>query len=643
MVKISIKYLYNLTRGGARLSFKKVLLVKPSGRHGLSFAYDIIPTGLEYIAANIEDVVDEVNIIDLEMEPGSNEKNLRKYFDKLKPDLVGISMSSTEHTEGLEIARLAKDRGIATILGGYHPTAIPDELLSHPYVDFIVRGEGELTMREFVKKGNAKDVNGISYKENGRTVHNPDRGFIEDLDSLPFPARHLRRYKYYFSFERGREHDVITTSRGCRGKCSFCCEPTMSGSYQRYRSPENVFSEILEMAKFHKEKPLSIEITDPHFMGKPELVGKLCDMLKKENLDIICIAKVRPDAMAKHPEIVEKMTDVGIRNFEMGIESPHLRDLNSTSKGIKVEFHTRAVENIVKAGGIPGGTFVIGLEDQTEEEIMQFPAYAKKLGLQSSAYGIATPYPGTKFYNDLDAKGLIFETKWDRFDEMHSVFKTKHLSSHRIEELGTICMAKFWTLDTFFKKEHTHMKKRGTKRSLIEFALDRINDIKFGMGAGLQLQEDNFRNHAHQVIEVFADPNIKKYTEEVGIHNVVEMSRFLKMLSTQTIQITVWKDGKPITSFIFKTTRDSVEYIDVIHGKIEDSTIDFDFDLEDLNFTNGGSRTKIDNARVILKAILLKKGIRKQLNSIRLFFAGGVELINYLGAKNGKSINGRNK
>jgi hypothetical protein len=142
---------------------------------------------------------------------------------------------------------------------------------------------------------------------------------------------------------------------------------------------------------------------------------------------------------------------------------------------------------------------------------------------------------------------------------------------------------------------------------------------------------------------VFADPNIKKYTEEVGIHNVVEMSRFLKMLSTQTIQITVWKDGKPITSFIFKTTRDSVEYIDVIHGKIEDSTIDFDFDLEDLNFTNGGSRTKIDNARVILKAILLKKGIRKQLNSIRLFFAGGVELINYLGAKNGKSINGRNK
>ncbi len=94
--------------GGIKMSFKRILLIKPSGRHGLSFAFDIIPTGLEYIAAYIEDVVDEVNIIDLEMEPKPIQKTVEKYLDELKPDLVGISMSATEHSEGLEIAKLAK-------------------------------------------------------------------------------------------------------------------------------------------------------------------------------------------------------------------------------------------------------------------------------------------------------------------------------------------------------------------------------------------------------------------------------------------------------------------------------------------------------------------------------------------------------
>ena len=136
------------------MSFNRVLLIKPSGRHGISFAFDIIPTGLEYIAAYIENDVDEINIIDLEMEPEPVKQTVERYLDELKPDLIGISMSATEHTEGLEIAEIAHERGIATALGGYHPSAIPDELLSHPQVDFIIRGEGERIFKELVIKGN---------------------------------------------------------------------------------------------------------------------------------------------------------------------------------------------------------------------------------------------------------------------------------------------------------------------------------------------------------------------------------------------------------------------------------------------------------------------------------------------------------
>lgn len=609
------------------MSFKRVLLIKPSGRHGLSFAFDIIPTGLEYIAAYVEDVVDEVNIIALEMEPKPIQRTIEKYLDMFKPDLVGISMSATEHSEGLEIAQWAKNRGAMTVLGGYHPTAIPDELLSHSQVDFVVRGEGEFTMRDLVTKGNARGVNGISYKNGDEVTHNPDREFIEDLDSIPFPARHLRRYKYHTPLMRDREHDVLTTSRGCWGRCSFCCEPSMGGSHQRYRSPENVMAEILEIVKFHNGKPLSVEVTDPHFMGKPKLVEQLCDLLAQHELDIKFGVKVRPDSMAKYPEIVRKMISVGIESFEMGIESPHMRDIKSTSKGLKTDVHVTAVNNIKRWGGNAGGTFVIGLPDQTEDEILQFPLYAKKIGLMSSAYGIATPYPGTKFYEELDAQGLIFETDWNRFDEMHSVFKAKYLSSERIEELASICMAKFWTLDTFIENERVRLIKRLTKLPLMEFIAGRIHDLKFGVGAGLQLQEGNFSRHVQEFIEASPDPAIKRYTEKVGMHNVIEMSGFLNLLGAQTIQITVRNNGTALTSWIFKTTKNTVGYIQVIRGKIDESTINFDLDLKDFQLDGRRRSSKIDDIRIVVKLLASNKGLKRQLSMMRLLIASSIESI----------------
>jgi radical SAM superfamily enzyme YgiQ (UPF0313 family) len=610
------------------MSFKRILLVKPSGRHGLSFAFDIIPTGLEYIAAYIEDVVDKVDVIDLEMEqPKPFDVAMTDYLDDLKPDLVGISMSATEHTEGLELARLAKERGIATVLGGYHPTAIPDELLTHPQVDMVVRGEGEQTMRELVIQGYPKGIDGIFYKENGKVIKNPERAFIKDLDSMPLPARHLRRYKYYLTLAKGREHDVLTTSRGCWGGCSFCCEPTISKSRQRYRSPENVVSEILEIYNYHKGKPLSIEITDPHFIGKPRLVDKLCDMLAEHKLDIEFIAKVRPDSMARHPDTVRKMVSVGILGFEMGIESPNQSDLKSTSKGLKSDVHIRAVENILKAGGTAGGSFVIGLLDHTEEEIMQFPIYAKKLGLLSSAFAVATPFPDTKFYDELNEAGLIFETDWNRFDEMHSVFKTRHLSSERIHELASYCMAKFWTIDTFLEKERRSMMRQGRKQHLFEFIGDKVTYLKFGAGAGVQVHEGNYRNNVEEVMRGAVEPDIRAYTERIGVQDIIEMDGFLRKLGPQKIQITISSRGVKALSLIVKTTKTKVEYIETIADKVDDSTINFDMELNDFNLELPGPMRRRDKIRIFWKAIASNKGFKKQFNLMRLFYAVGSEAI----------------
>jgi radical SAM superfamily enzyme YgiQ (UPF0313 family) len=600
------------------LAFKRILLVKPAGRKGLSFSFDLIPIGLEYIAAYIKDSVDQINIVDLELDN-------RKFQDILKvynPDIVGITLSATEHNQGLYLAKIAKQNKLPVVVGGYHPTSVPDLMLSYPQIDAVVRGEGEAAMKELVETGAFENVLGLSYTKNGKIIHNSDRKPIENLDSLPFPARHLRLYPYK-SQDRVTDCDVITMYRGCNGMCSFCCEPSMSQGYLRTRSPENVIEELLEMSQYHKGKPVNVMFADPHFMGNPKQVDRLCDLMMKHDLNMEFCALVRADAMAAYPQLVKKMCKVGIRRFEMGIESPNAKDLKSTKKGITSKVHGEAVKNIRESGGRAGGTFVIGLPDQTEEEIRTFPVYAKEIGLTGAAFGIATPFPSTDFYKELNAQGLIFETNWDNFDEMHSVYTTKYLSKEKIEEMATYCMAKFWNLDTFFDHEMVSQTHTKQKKAILDFAQERLINLGFMANNGTTLQKDNFEKHIATFLEAYIDPRVEAYTRKVGVHEVLEMQRFLRLLGPQTIQCTLKLDDT-ITSFVFKTRKTNVEYIRVIKGRQADSTITLEVDLKWLS--------EPANTHMLRRLAIAFSGnltAKKLWNTFRLFVAIGTDAVTW--------------
>ena len=599
------------------MPFSRILLVKPSGRRGLGFLFDSIPIGLEYIAAFIEDVVEDIRIIDMELEC----KPFQFFIDLYQPDLIGITMSATDHNEGLRLARIAKRNGIATVLGGYHPTSIPKLLLTCPEVDMVVRGEGELTMRELVQKGSPQGVLGVSYKEDGITIHNTDRPLIRDLDILPFPARHLRRHSYR-DIVRPKEYDALLTLRGCLGKCNFCCEPYMSRGRLRCRSPKNVMEEILEISKHHGGKPVKIMIADPNFMADPKRVSRLCDLLREHNFNMTFSALVRVDSMARNPEVVRKMCEVGITSFEMGIESPKAEDLTSTNKGLNLPFHRKAIQVIRENGGNAGGTLIIGLPDHTEKDIRRFPEYAKEIGLTAAAFGIVTPFPGTKFYEELDKDGVIFETDWDKFDEMHSVYRTSHLSKEKIEELATFCMAKFWTLDIFIDRAKVFQKRTGEKNPLINFVLERANETGFLLNAGDEVKKESFGQYLKIFLRAYADPSVEVYTREVGVHNIIEMSRFLNMLGPQKIQCTL-RFGDVTTSFVFRTTKKTVEYIKIINGREDNSTIDFDFDLKEIRAHYQESSAWV--IRKLWEAFTAKGKLRGQWNLFKLLVAIGVE------------------
>jgi radical SAM superfamily enzyme YgiQ (UPF0313 family) len=598
------------------VSFKRVLLVKPSGRKGLSFAFDLIPLGLEYIAAYIEDTVEKVDIVDMEMDRRKFQDCLRFY----RPDLVGISLSATEHNETLALAKAAKKIGATTVVGGYHPTAVPDLMLSYPQIDVVVRGEGEQTMRELVEQGTPENVLGASYRKNGRIIHNENRPRIENLDSIPFPARRLRQYPYK-SADRTTDCDVIIMSRGCSGLCSFCCEPSMSVGCSRCRSPENVMKEILELAQFHANKPVSVMFSDPNFIGNPKNVERLCDLLIEHDLNLEFGALVRADMMANNPQVVKKMCQAGIVKFEMGIESPNVKDLKSTRKGVATKSHKQAVKNIRENGGRAGGTFVIGLPDQTEDEIKTFPLYAKEIGLTAAAFGIATPFPGTEFYAELDKQDAIFETNWDNFDEMHNVFKTNHLTKETIEELATYCMAKFWNIDTFIDHELVSQKRTQRKKPIVDFIQERTLNLGFMANNGNELQKNNFDKHVKTFLEAYVDPRVEAYTRTVGVHEVLEISKFLRILGPQKIQCTL-SLGNVAVSFVFKTTSTTVKYIRVTHGRVHDSTINLDVDLNWL--TNPAHSNLLKTPGYLFKNNL---SIKKLWSTFRLLVAAGTELL----------------
>ena len=599
-----------------RVPFKRILLVKPSGRKGLSFSFDLIPIGLEYIAAYLKDAVDQVHIVDMELD----NRKFQDIINFYNPDLIGITLSATEHNQGLRLAKIAKKNNLTTVVGGYHPTSVPDLMLSHPQIDMVIRGEGEVTMKELIETGTFENVPGISYKKNGTIIHNEERTQIENLDTLPFPARYLRQYPYK-SQDRVTDCDVIIMSRGCNGLCSFCCEPSMSQGCLRSRSPENVIKEILEIAEYHKRKPVNVMFADPNFMGNPKQVDRLCDLLMEHDLNMEFCALVRADAMATRPQIVKKMCQVGIRRFEMGIESPNSKDLKSTKKGITSRVHGEAVRNIRENGGRAGGTFVIGLPDQTEEEIKTFPTYAKEIGLTGAAFGIATPFPGTDFYKEMDEQGLIFETNWDNFDEMHSVYTTKHLTKEKIEEMATYCMAKFWNLDTFIDHEKISQTRTKQKKTIIDFAQERILNLGFMTNNGTELQKDNFEKHIKTFLEAYIDPRVEAYTRTVGVHEVLEMTRFLRILGPQKIQCTLSLDDTT-ASFIFKTTKTTVEYIRVIRGRQADSTINLDIDLKWLS--------EPANSHILERfALVFSRNLttKKLWNTFRLFAAVGTDAL----------------
>src|SRR5258708_10600978 len=285
-------------------------------------------------------------------------------------------------------------------------TTSPDKALNEcDAIDFVCRKEFDYSVVEFAQGKPLDQILGISYRKNGRVVHNPDRPQIEDLDALPDVTdvykRDLDVTRYNVPFLLYPFVSLYTT-RGCPAQCTFCLWPqTLSGHAWRKRSTDAVAREMAK-AKEYWPNVKEFFFDDDTFNIQGPRTIELCQKLKPLNLTWSCTSRVTTSY-----DTLKAMRDAGCRLLIAGYESGDPQILKNIKKGATVDMATRFTENCKKLGLIIHGDFIIGLPGETRESIRKTIDFAKKMDTETIQVSIAHPYPGTEFYDYVKKNNLI--------------------------------------------------------------------------------------------------------------------------------------------------------------------------------------------------------------------------------------------
>lgn len=424
--------------------FKNVVLVKAEvDFFDASFFEANIP--LCYLGAMIKDHVQSLSMpVDMRIDPQALQ-HFESALAKMARagnacDLVAISTMTASFPNAIKLAKIAKKFGAYVVVGGYHPSALPDQMFLISEIDSVVRGEGELTFQELVLNGPSIDVNGLSFRDNdGEVHHNPDREKIADLDVLPFPYRDLRPDNPIF-----KKQEVIVTSRGCNGSCTFCANGSVHGRW-RGRSAENVVEELKQINA--RNPHLTVHIWDANFMQDGNRVARIIELIKENDIHFRYFCEMRVDHITRYPELIKGLAEIGMDWIAIGIESPNQERLKRLKKGITTTAVEQAV-TILKQNNIKiVGYLMIGDPEETMEQMKAYPDYAHQLGINKVLIAIQTPHPGSQFFQDMESNNAITSYDWEKYDIGHSVAKLNYMTNEECEELMDWCWGKFYTPD----------------------------------------------------------------------------------------------------------------------------------------------------------------------------------------------------
>ena len=436
----------------------KVLFVEPPKDYWFVMGeYLPPPYGILQLAAFLESKIKDVEIEVLDCQAQSLDwKELEKHIESYDPDIVASSALATCNTyvaiRTLETAKKVKPN-VLTVAGGQHFTATAQESLeTYPEIDVIVRGEGEQTLAELVQAASRNSsfsrTKGISFRHNGKILHNPLRPLIENLDELPFPGYHFVEdivHKYHFTAMAGPKtrYALVEGSRGCPHRCTFCTQWKHWQGRWRDKSPKRIADEMQFCYENYGSRFLWL--TDDNF-GLGKRASDLGDEIIRRHIsdDIMWFMQIRCDDVVKHRDLLPKMRKSGLRWVLLGVESHSPSTLEKFHKKTNPEDAKLAVKLLHENDIFAQAMLIIGERKDTAESIASLREFVNDLDPALAIFAILTPFPGTEIFEEAKRNGWIEDFNWAHYDMTHAIMPTETLSREEVQRELYNCYRSFY-------------------------------------------------------------------------------------------------------------------------------------------------------------------------------------------------------
>jgi anaerobic magnesium-protoporphyrin IX monomethyl ester cyclase len=438
-------------------NISKLLFIEPPRNYWFVMGeYLPPPSALLILAAYVEQELPEVEIEIVDCQADRlNWHGLERYIESADPSIVLTSGFTTNAYSCVKTCEIAKkvNKDIVTIVGGIHFSFTPEESLqSFPEIDYLVRGEGELTLVDLIKtisnKKKIHDVKGISFQKNKKIIHTPSRPLIENLDSLPYPAYHLveknlKRYHFTMMAGRNTQYIILEGARGCEHKCSFCTQWNHWGSRWRTKSAKRVADEIEFLNETYGG--VLLWFTDDH-MKISQRGKQLYNELRHRNCkdDIMLFFQTRTDDIARNPEMIEKLREVGTYWILTGVETNSEEILKEYKKGAEAADAYHAMKVLNQYDVFSQAMFVIGSRKDTHESIENIRQFSQDIAPDIAIYTALTPFPGTVYYETAKKKGWIEDINYSNYDMAHAIMPTESLTRKEVQEELWRCYRTFY-------------------------------------------------------------------------------------------------------------------------------------------------------------------------------------------------------
>jgi len=355
-------------------------------------------------------------------------------------DLVGVSTVTSTAPAAFRLTNIARNWGAKTVLGGAHPTALPEESLRH--ADFVLRGEGEESFLHLLEhlegRRSAGEVAGLTWLEAGLIRHNPPPA---PTDPTKIPAIDYSKLLGEPMGRKTRGVLPVQTSRGCPHNCNFCSVTAMFGRKLRFLSPEQV-AEQLELLRGQGDM---VFFYDDNFCASPSRTKKLLDYLMSHNVFLPSWTAQVSVRAARDEEMLRLMARSGCKTVYVGFESFNEQVLAGYHKQQSAEDIRRTVESFHRHGIRVHGMFIAGADQDDARNIRRTARMARRMGVDTIQMMVLTPLPGTPVFEQMRQAGRLLSYDWSLYDAHHAVFSHPVMKPRQLEQAAVKAMKKFYS------------------------------------------------------------------------------------------------------------------------------------------------------------------------------------------------------